>query len=58
MAFFNANIVLQKLNMFFPLKLGFGSPDMYPGVKLHKISLYNGVLARAISLVKYVQEAV
>ena len=41
-----------------PLKLGYDKPDMYLGAKLCKTRLHNGVWAWAISLVKYVQEAV
>ena len=42
----------------FPLKLGFGDPDMYLGVKLHKTRLHNGVWKWAMSPAKYVKEAV
>ena len=42
----------------FPLKLGFGNPDIYVGAKLCKSRLHNGVWAWAMSSTKYVQEAV
>ena len=41
-----------------PLKLGFGNPDMYLGAKMHKTRLHNGVCAWAMSPAKYVKEAV
>ena len=45
----NADAVLQGLHKSFPLKLGFGNPDMYLGAKLHKVSLHNGVWAVVLS---------
>ena len=50
--------MLEWLHKFFPLKLGFSNTDMYPGVKFHKTRLHNGVWAWAISLTKYIKEAV
>ena len=48
----------EWLHKSFSLKLGFGSQDMYLGVKLHKTRLHNGVWAWAMSPIKYVKEAV
>ena len=56
--FHNANAVLAWLCKSFPLKPGFGNPDMYLSAMLHKFRLHNGVWAWAMSPVKYVQEAV
>ena len=53
-----ADNMLEWLHKSFPLKLGFGKPDMYLGAKLCKTKLHNGVWAWAMSHVKYVQEAV
>ena len=53
----SANGVLQQLHQFFPLKPGYGSPDMYLGAKLCKARLHNGVWAGAMSPRKYVHEA-
>ena len=39
----NADAVLELLHKSFPLKLGFGYPDMYLGAMLCKIRLNNGV---------------
>ena len=49
--------MLEWLHESFPLKPGFGNPDMYLGAKLGKTRLQNGVWAWAKSLIKYVQEA-
>ena len=54
----NADNMLQQLHKPFPLKLGFGNPDMYLGAKLHKTQLHNCEWEWAISPVKYVCEAV
>ena len=51
----NADAMLEWLHKSFPLKLGFGKPDMYLGAKLHKTRSHNGVWAWAMSPVKYVQ---
>ena len=50
--------MLEWLHKLFPLKVGFGKPDMYLGLKLHKKKLHNSVWAWAMSPVKYVQDAV
>ena len=49
----NANAVLIWLHKLFPVKLGFGKPDMYLSAKLHKTRLHNGAWAWAMSPVKY-----
>ena len=54
----NVDSMLERLHQFFSLKLGFGNPDMYLGIKLHETRLHNGVLAWAMSPVKCIQEAV
>ena len=54
----NADAVLQLLHKSFTLKLGFGNPDMYLGIKLCKTRLHNGVWVWAMSTIKYIQEAV
>ena len=54
----NADDVLEWLHMYLPLKLGFGSPNMYLGAKLCKARLHHGVWTWAMSPIKYVQEAV
>ena len=50
----NADAMLEQLDKSFPLKLGFGKPDMYLDVKLCKTRLHNGVWGWAMSPVKYV----
>ena len=42
----------------FPLKLGYGDPDMYLGAKFYKTRLHNGVQAWVMSPRKYVHVAV
>ena len=54
----NADVVLEWLHKSFPLKPGFGKPDMYLGTMLHETRLHHGVWAWAMSPIKYVQEAV
>ena len=54
----NADFVLEQLHKFFPLKSGYGEPDMYLGAKLHKNTLHNRVWAWTMSFTKYVHEAV
>ena len=54
----NADSMLERLHVSFPLNLGFGNPDMHLGVKLHKTMLHNGVWTWAMSPTKYVCEAV
>ena len=39
----NADAVLEWFHKYFPLKLGFGNPDMYLSAKLCKTRLQNGV---------------
>ena len=39
----NADSVLMWLHISFPLKLGFGEPEMYLGAKLCRTRLHNGV---------------
>ena len=39
----NADAVLEWLHKSFPLRPGFGNPDMYRGVKLHKTRLHKRV---------------
>ena len=48
----NADAVLKQLNQLFPLKLGFFSPDMYLGAKLHNTRLHNEAWACAMSSVQ------
>ena len=50
--------MLEQLHESFPLKLGFGNPDMSLAVKSCKTRLHYGVWAWAMSLIKYVCEAV
>ena len=50
--------MLQQLYNFYPLKSGFFEPDMHLGVKLCKTRLHNGIWAKAMIPVKYIQEAV
>ena len=45
----NPDSVLEQLHKSFLLKPGFGKPDMYVGVKLHKFRLRNGVWTWAMS---------
>ena len=54
----SADSMLEWLHKSFPLKLGFGNPDMCLGAKLCKTRLHNGVWVWATSPAKYVQEAV
>ena len=50
--------MLEWLCKPFPLKLGFGNPDMYLCEKLCKTRSHNGVWAWTMSPTKYVIEAV
>ena len=51
--------VLKDIDNYMKLKpTSVGDPEMYPGAKLSKVKMSNGVWAWAISLSKYVQEAV
>ena len=50
--------VLQGIHKSFPLKLGFGSPDMYLGAKLCRMKLQERAWAWAMLSIKYVQETV
>ena len=50
--------MLKWLHKSFPLKPGFGKPDMYLGAKLQKTKLHHGVWAWTMSPIKYVHEAV
>ena len=50
--------MIQQLHKSFPLKPGFGKPDIYLNEKLHKTKLHNGVWAWAMIPVRYVYEAV
>ena len=50
----NGDSVLEQFHKSFPLKPGFGIPDMYLDAKLHKTRLHNKVWARAMSPVRYV----
>ena len=50
----NEDAILEGLHKSFPLKPGFGKPDIYPGAKLWKTRLHNGVWAWAMNPVKYV----
>ena len=55
----DADAMLEQLHKSFPLKLGFGNPDMYLGAKLHKTRLHNGLWAwEKMNPIKYVKEAV
>ena len=49
--------MLEWLNKSFPLKLGFGNPDMCLGKKLCKTMLHNGVWHWAMNPAKYVHKA-
>ena len=53
----SADSMLKWLYKSFPLKMGFGKPDMYLGAKLHKTRLHNNVWKWAMSPIKYIQEA-
>ena len=53
----NADAILWQLHQPFPLKVGFGNPDIYLDVKLCKTRLHNGVWAFTMSPIKYVHEA-
>ena len=50
---YNADAVLEWLCKSFPLKPGYGNPDMYLDAKLCKFRLCNGVWTWAMSPVKY-----
>ena len=52
--YYNAYARLERLHHSFPIKLRFGKPDMYLGMKLCKTRLHNGIWAWAMSPVKYV----
>jgi hypothetical protein len=53
------DVVLDKLGKYFTLKpSSVGTPNLYLGAKVSKISLPNGVLAWGSSASKYVQESV
>ena len=54
----NADTMLEQLHKSSQLKLGFGNPEMYLGVKLHKNRLHNIIWAWEMSPAKYVQEAI
>ena len=54
----NTDSILKQLHKSFPLKPGFGKPVMYLGAKLQKTRLHNEVWTWAMSLARYVQEAV
>ena len=54
----NAVAVLQQLHKSFPLKPGFGNPDMYLGANWQNTRLYNIVRAWAINPVKWLHYAV
>ena len=54
----NADTMLEWLHKSFPLKSGYGKPNMYLGDNLHETRLHNGVWAWAMSPKKNVQEAV
>ena len=41
----NEGSMLEWLHRYFPLKLGFGKPDMYLDAMLRKIMIHNGVWA-------------
>ena len=50
----NSDAVLERLHKSFPLKLGFGKPDMYLGSKLCKTRLHNEAWASEMSPIQYV----
>ena len=52
-----ADSMLEWLHESLPFKLGYGKPDMYLCLKLHKTRLHNVVWTWALSPAKYVQEA-
>ena len=50
----SADSMLDWLNKFFPLKPGFGNPDMFVPEKLHKTRLHNEMWTWAMGPAKYV----
>ena len=55
----HTDVVLYRLGKYFILNQGsFGSQNIHLGGKLSQVQLMNGVSARAISVVQYIQDTV